>query len=100
MFKSFLDYQKDIQDTAKGEKVTASKEPEYEYEMIDGNWTTKPIGYCLNHKGYLTENMARIHRCKKKQCASFRSMQDYDSYLAKKNKNRYNIHQINTPRGG
>lgn len=83
MFKSILDYQKDSQ-------RTPSQEPEYEYEMFDGNWTTKPIGYCLNHKGYLTENMARIHKCKQKQCASFRSMQDYDSYLAKKNKNRYN----------
>lgn len=88
MFKRFIDCQKDTQGTAKGEKMKASQKPEYEYEMIDGNWTSKPIGYCLNHKGYLTKNMIRTHKCKKKQCTSFRTVQDYDRYLVKKNKNR------------
>lgn len=87
MFKRFVDCQKDVQGTTT-KKVKVSQEPEYEYEMFDGNWTTKPIGYCLTHKGYLTENMARIHKCKKKPCSSFMTMQDYDKYLAKKSENR------------
>ena len=59
---------------------------EYEYEMIDRNWTTRPYGYCHRYKGYLTKNMALRHNCEKKQCPMFKDLEAYQKYLEKHNK--------------
>lgn len=51
---------------------------DYEFEMIDGNWTAKPHGYCHKYHGFLTRNMAIRHRCEKKQCPLFKTFEQYE----------------------
>lgn len=51
-----------------------------EYEMIDGNWTTKPHGYCFRHRGYLTRNMAIRHKCEKKNCPRFHTFEQHEEW--------------------
>ena len=41
------------------------------YELIDGNMSHFPYGYCNNYKGFLTYNLTIIHRCEKKKCPKF-----------------------------
>lgn len=50
----------------------------YEYEMIDGNWTARPHGYCHKYHGFLTRNMAIRHRCEKKHCPLFKTFEQYE----------------------
>ena len=38
------------------------------YQMIDGNMTHFPYAYCKRKHGYLTKNMARLHRCIERKC--------------------------------
>lgn len=41
---------------------------DWEYRLIDGNWTRQPVAYCKSKKGYLTEGLMKTHRCKKRKC--------------------------------
>lgn len=43
------------------------------FQMIDGNGTYYPYAYCKCHKGYLTANMAKRHKCKSRSCPHFES---------------------------
>lgn len=104
MFKQYDEYQKDLAEGKIQKPVVNRKprkkkkaveppvkapEPEYEYEMIDKNWTIKPIGYCHRYRGYLTSKLAQVHRCIERNCAMFKTLEQYQEYLAKKaNKNR------------
>lgn len=102
MFKQYDEYQKDLAEgkiqkpvvnrkPRKKKKAVEPpvKEPEYEYEMIDKNWTIKPIGYCHRYRGYLTSKLAQVHHCIERNCAMFKTLEQYQEYLAKKaNKNR------------
>lgn len=40
-------------------------------ELIDGNLSHYPIGYCNYHGAYVTEGIAQTHRCKEKECVRF-----------------------------
>ena len=53
---------------------------DYEYEMIDGNWTARPYGYCFIHRGYLTRNMAIRHKCEKKKCTQFHTFEYHEEW--------------------
>lgn len=44
------------------------KEPEWEYRLIDNNWTKHPVAYCEYKEGYLTEGLIKTHRCRKRKC--------------------------------
>ena len=57
----------------------APKVYKYEYEMIDGNWTVKPTGYCYKYRGYLTDKMAKVHRCKQKRCRLFETFDQHEN---------------------
>ena len=59
-----------------------SQTPEqpYEYQMIDGNWTPRPYGYCHYYHGYLTKNMAIRHNCEKKNCPMFKTFDQYEEW--------------------
>ena len=41
---------------------------EEEYQMIDGNMTHYPYAYCKRKRGWLTINMAKLHRCVDRKC--------------------------------
>ena len=53
---------------------------DYEYEMIDGNWTTKPYGFCFKYRNYLTKNMAVLHKCEKKHCRLFHTFEQHEEW--------------------
>ena len=41
------------------------------YQLIDGNMSYYPYGYCNWYKGFLTKNMTMCHRCEHKKCSKF-----------------------------
>lgn len=41
------------------------------YQLIDGNMSYYPHGYCNHYTGFLTKNMALRHSCESKQCRCF-----------------------------
>lgn len=45
-----------------------NKEPDWEYRLIDNNWTRYPTAYCRYRKSYLTEGLMKTHRCRERQC--------------------------------
>ena len=53
---------------------------QYEYEMIDGNWTIRPYAYCHYYHGYLTKNMALCHNCEKRNCNRFMTFEQYEEW--------------------
>lgn len=46
------------------------------YEMIDGNFTHYPVGWCAYHKGYLTKNCLETHRCLERKCIQYREFEE------------------------
>lgn len=44
---------------------------QYEYKLIDNNYSCQPYGYCNYHKGYLTKNQCLLHNCENKKCNNF-----------------------------
>ena len=47
------------------------------YESIDGNPLRCPVAYCTYYHGYLSENIIRVHRCRKKHggpCSRLQNM--------------------------
>ena len=47
------------------------------YTSIDGNPLKNPTAYCTHYHGYLSENLIRVHRCRKKHggaCARLQNM--------------------------
>lgn len=45
-----------------------NNQEDWEYRLIDNNWTRHPVAYCRWYKAYLTEGLIRTHKCRKKQC--------------------------------
>ena len=41
---------------------------EYEYELIDGNYSHYPVGYCKRHLGWLTLGLMNTHKCVVRGC--------------------------------
>lgn len=46
------------------------------FEMIDGNFTHQPYGYCYSKHGYLTKNLSKLHKCEEKHCARFNKVKE------------------------
>lgn len=58
------------------EKSRSTGHEEY-YESIDGNPLRCPVAYCTYYHGYLSENIIRVHRCRKKHggaCSRLQNM--------------------------
>ena len=49
---------------------------EWEYRLIDGNWTYKASGYCTYYRAYLTDALMRTHGCLKKNCYRLRTIEE------------------------
>lgn len=41
------------------------------FELIDGNLTHYPIGYCKHHGAWLSLGLTETHRCKPRQCSGY-----------------------------
>lgn len=48
--------------------------PALEWPLINGDWSPRPIAYCAAHKGYLTKNLKKLHRCTQRRCMHFREL--------------------------
>lgn len=71
---------------------------DYEYEMIDGNWTARPYGYCHKYHGFLTKNMSIIHKCEKKNCCLFKTFEQYMMKVNKLNQEQAEPETTNHPK--
>jgi len=63
----------------KRRKARLKKRPpkrEYEYELIDGNYSRYPVGYCRYRKGYLSVGLMETHRCNERRCTRFLVMDE------------------------
>lgn len=45
---------------------------DWEYKLIDGNWTRNPCAYCNYRHAYLTKGLMNTHQCIERQCKSIR----------------------------
>ena len=54
------------------------KKRDYEYRLIDGNWTYHPTAYCTYYKGFLTQKLSKTHRCKERMCKRYIGNIDFD----------------------
>lgn len=52
----------------KGETMKKNKEPDWEYRLIDNNWTRRPKAYCKRYHGYLTDGLMKTHKCRERNC--------------------------------
>lgn len=48
-------------------------------ELIDGNYSHFPVGYCNYHKGYVSVGQVEVHRCIEKECPRFKTINDVNS---------------------
>ena len=51
------------------------KKQEYEYQLIDGNFSSLVCAYCVYYKGYLTNNQLIRHTCKQRECVQLKSLE-------------------------
>lgn len=42
-----------------------------DYELIDGNFSHYPVGYCKYHKGWLTIGLEETHKCRLRECKHY-----------------------------
>jgi hypothetical protein len=49
---------------------------EYEYRLIDGNYSCFPAAFCMAHDGFLTEGLMDTHRCRQRKCPQIRKVMD------------------------
>jgi len=47
-------------------------------ELIDGNFSYYPVGYCWSHGAYLTQGLVNTHRCDKRKCKGFEKVVNAD----------------------
>ena len=47
--------------------------------LITGDVSNRPVAYCTYHKGFLTLNMARVHKCTLRECTHFH--ENIDDYI-------------------
>lgn len=45
-----------------------NQQGDWEYRLIDNNWTRNPVAYCRYRKAYLTRKLMRTHRCEQRKC--------------------------------
>lgn len=48
------------------------------WELIDGNWSHYPYGYCSRKCAYLTKGLCDTHRCQQRNCNRFERLVVYD----------------------
>ena len=54
------------------------------FRSIDGNWISKPVGYCTYHRGYVSERQARVHKCHRKHGGTCGRLADMEGRLIKR----------------
>lgn len=53
---------------------------EFKVELIDGNYSFYPEGFCKYHGAFLTQGLLDTHRCLQRKCPRFRKVeQDEES---------------------
>ena len=45
-----------------------------EFELIDGNYSHYPVGYCARRGRFLTAGLANTHRCRQRKCEKLLSL--------------------------
>lgn len=45
-------------------------------QLIDGNFSYYPVAYCCIHGGYLTQELADTHRCTKRHCRRYKTIEE------------------------
>lgn len=48
------------------------------YKSIDGNPIKNPVGYCVYHKGYVSDRQAKVHRCFRKHGGTCGRLKDME----------------------
>lgn len=48
---------------------------EFEYLLIDGNYSYQPYKYCKYYRAYLTKNLYLRHDCKNRHCHCLRELE-------------------------
>lgn len=56
---------------------------EEEFDLIDGNFTHYPVGFCKFYDGFLSEGLEEVHKCIEKGCYRFMSMEQWKQELLK-----------------
>ena len=54
------------------------------FRSIDGNWISKPVGYCTYHRGYVSERQARVHKCHRKHGGTCGRLANMEGRLIKR----------------
>ena len=54
------------------------------FRSIDGNWISKPVGYCTYHRGYVSERQAKVHKCHRKHGGTCGRLADMEGRLIKR----------------
>lgn len=54
------------------------------YQSIDGNGIRKPVGYCMYHKGYVSDRQAKVHRCFRKHGGTCPRLQNLEGRSIRK----------------
>lgn len=54
------------------------KKKQYQYLMIDGNWTWFPCAWCKAKKGCLTKKLMKTHKCKEKNCTALDGEMEFE----------------------
>ena len=49
-----------------------------EFELIDGNYSHYPIGYCDRYGRFLTAGLANTHRCRQRKCEKLLSLEQVE----------------------
>lgn len=45
-----------------------NNQEDWEYRLIDNNWTRHPVAFCWYRKAYLTKKLMKTHRCEQRKC--------------------------------
>jgi hypothetical protein len=64
------------------------KKQQLKYELIDGNMSYYPYGYCEYYQGWLTLNLSKIHNCEGKCCSNFVSFESLERARKRREKRK------------
>lgn len=53
-----------------------------DYQLITGDFSRQPYAYCCRYRGYLTKNMADLHKCNCRKCQHYKPLE----WAVKRNK--------------
>ena len=52
-----------------------------EFELIDGNYTHYPVGFCDHYERFLSAGLVQTHRCKKRKSKKLLSLEQIEQKL-------------------